>query len=258
MQVQLLPGALKYHSPFVYRHRTSAPHAEKAGSIPARAARQDDHVVELADTRRSERRALAALGVRLSPWSLTHCRRGRCPTGSHKAGLPGSIPGPATWKTCCGWASAHPGLISLDRRVRPPDPPRPGTQIGIAARSRASWGVGSTPTSVTGMIPWSNGEDAWVTTRKVLVRFQPGSLRKKWSVGVSAAHLLGKEDDRVQLPDGPLEARAAGPKGRRLVCTQAIGVRVPGGPLDEHGLMVQREDTRPAAWKSGFNSRSVH
>ena len=39
--------------------------------------------------------------------------------------------------------------------------------------------VGSTPTSVTdNMIPWSNGEDAWVTTRKVLVRFQPGSLTR--------------------------------------------------------------------------------
>lgn len=43
------------------------------------------------------------MGVRLSPWSLTHCRRGRCPTGSHKAGVPGSIPGPAT-EECCGWA----------------------------------------------------------------------------------------------------------------------------------------------------------
>ena len=30
--------------------------------------------------------------------------------------------------------------------------------------------VGSSPTSVTDMtIPWSNGKDAWVTTRKVLV-----------------------------------------------------------------------------------------
>lgn len=83
-------------------------------------------------------------------------------------------------------------------------------------------------------------------------------LRRSWSVGVSAAHLLGKEEDRVRLPDGPLEARAAGPKGRHLVCTQAIGVRVPGGPLNEHGLMVQREDARLAVWKSGFNSRSVH
>jgi len=52
---------------------------------------------------------------------------GRDPTSFHAAGVPGSIPGPAT---CCGWASAHSGLISRNCRVRPPDPPftkRPGT-----------------------------------------------------------------------------------------------------------------------------------
>ena len=38
--------------------------------------------------------------------------------------------------------------------------------------------VGSSPTSVTdnNTIPWSNGEDAWVTTRKVMVQLHPGSL----------------------------------------------------------------------------------
>ena len=56
-----------------------------------------DQVVQLVDTRCSERRALTGLGVRLSPWSLVmRCRRGWRPTGSHKAGLHGSIPGPAT------------------------------------------------------------------------------------------------------------------------------------------------------------------
>jgi hypothetical protein len=43
---------------------------------------------------------------------------GRDPTGFHTAGVPGSIPGPAT----CGWASAHSGLISLDRRCATPGP----------------------------------------------------------------------------------------------------------------------------------------
>jgi hypothetical protein len=33
---------------------------------------------------------------------LRNCRRGRCPTGSHKAGAPGSIPGPATRKHAAG------------------------------------------------------------------------------------------------------------------------------------------------------------
>src|SRR5271165_6787378 len=47
------------YGPLVYRFRMPAPHAGEAGSIPARAA-EHDHVVELADTRRSERRALEA------------------------------------------------------------------------------------------------------------------------------------------------------------------------------------------------------
>jgi hypothetical protein len=38
--------------------------------------------------------------------------------------------------------------------------------------------VGSTPASVTeNLIPWSNGEDACVICRKVMVRFQPGLLQ---------------------------------------------------------------------------------
>ena len=84
------------YGPFVYRFRTPAPHAGEAGSIPARAAEEHGQVAQLEDARRSERRARKGLGVQISPWSLKHCRRGRCPTGSHKAGSPGSIPGPAT------------------------------------------------------------------------------------------------------------------------------------------------------------------
>ena len=66
-----LLAARPKHGPFVYRHRTPAPQAGEAGSTPARATEKNDQVVELADTRRSERRAPhGALGVRLSPWSL--------------------------------------------------------------------------------------------------------------------------------------------------------------------------------------------
>ena len=36
--------------------------------------------------------------------------------------------------------------------------------------------VGSTPTSVTELVPWSSGEDAWPTSRKRMVRLHPGSL----------------------------------------------------------------------------------
>ena len=64
-----------------------------------------------------------------------------------------------------------------------------------------------------------------------------GITLNEWSVGVSAAHLRGKQEDRVQFPDRPLNqtTRAAGPMGRHLICTQVIGVRFPGGPLSELG-----------------------
>ncbi len=80
------------------------------------------------------------------------------------------------------------------------------------------------------------------------------------SVGVSAAHLRGKQEGRVQFPDRPLDqtTRAAGPMGRRLTCNQEIGVRFPGGPLNKLGVMVQREDTAMAWRKSEFDSRSLH
>src|SRR6266702_359590 len=54
---------------------------------------------------------------------------------------------------------------------------------------------------------------------------------RSWSVGVSAARRLGRAEDRVQFPDGPL-------------CV--------------NGPVVQREDAGMAFRKSGFNSRWVH
>jgi hypothetical protein len=79
--------------PFAYRHRMPASQAGGAGSIPARAT-EHDQVAQLVDARRSERRA-ARHGSSTLPL-VTHCRRGRCPTGFHTAGALGSIPGPAT------------------------------------------------------------------------------------------------------------------------------------------------------------------
>ena len=64
------------------------------------------------------------------------CRCGRCPAGSHKASLPGSIPGPATETRHRGWASAQRGLISLDGRVRHPDTRTPGPATLIDGRVR--------------------------------------------------------------------------------------------------------------------------
>ena len=38
-----------------------------------------------------------------------------------------------------------------------------------------------------------------------MVQFHPRSFAEDWSVGVSAARVLGKDEGRVQFPDGPLD-----------------------------------------------------
>lgn len=109
----------------------------KAGSF-------DGQVVQLVDTRCSERRALRGLGVQISPWSsLFFCRRGRRPTGFHKAGTPGSLPGPA---------------IDVMGRVRKLEK-RPGREPGDF--------VGSTPTSVTATTIADNGHARWQSTERM-------------------------------------------------------------------------------------------
>ena len=96
-----------------------------------------------------------------------------------------------------------------------------------------------------------------------MVRFHPGSLNNKWSVGVSAARRRGKAEDRVQFPNGPLteaadrsgrikaegergneNVRGAGPTGRHLACTQVIGVRFPGAPLRQVREQIIPESRR--------------
>ena len=82
-------------------------------------------------------------------------------------------------------SQAQRDLISLVRRVRLPDPlltddwvrklvKRPAT---TAARRCPEPGdfVQFATTPVT-TIPWSDGDDAWMTPRRSVVRFYPGSL----------------------------------------------------------------------------------
>ena len=156
------------HGPFVYRHRMPDPRSGEAGSTPARAT-EHDQVAQLADARRSERRAarhgsstLPLVTDRLqarqvSNW-LSYGRCARFDTGACN----------------CGWASAQPGLISLDRRCATPGPATDRVRKREKRRGREPRDfAGSTPVPVTEMIPWSNGEGAWVTTRKAVVRLPP-------------------------------------------------------------------------------------
>jgi hypothetical protein len=73
--------------------------------------------------------------------------------------------------------------------------------------------VGSIPTSVIA-VPWSNG------TTPARHAGDDGSTpsginRQRRSVGVAAARVLGKDEARVQFPDGPLEIWAHGLTARR-------------------------------------------
>ena len=119
--------------------------------------------------------------------------------------------------------------------------------------------MGSTPTLVTA--------DPVVQRRRRLRDMQEsagsipaGITREKWSVGVPAAHVCGKDGDRVRLPDGPLDNRRAGmPLGATDPCKVGVMGSTPMRSTENtNGLMVQREDTALAWRKSGFNSRSVH
>ena len=108
----------------------------------------------------------------------------------------GTQTGKATkFKPSCLWVRLPPvllmrvsqaqrGLISLARRVRPPNPlltddwvrklakppataarrcPTPGACVHVA-------------TTLVTTIPWSNGYDAWMTPRREMVRLHPGSF----------------------------------------------------------------------------------
>ena len=130
---------LSDHGSFVYRHRTSAPQAGEAGSIPARTTGLDDstrRVAELVDARASDARAPEAWEFESPPGDST-LQAGRCPAGPHKPGVPGSIPGPGT--------AGGPvfGRVSYARRRRFDSPTRNclcsrhGTLTGIAAGLRA-------------------------------------------------------------------------------------------------------------------------
>jgi hypothetical protein len=76
-----------------FRGRIPGSQPDEAGSIPARVT--PNQVVEQADTRLSESRALAAWEFK-SPLGYLMTRVGECPAEFHKLRPPGATPGPAT------------------------------------------------------------------------------------------------------------------------------------------------------------------
>ena len=78
-----------------------------------------------------------------------------------------------------------------------------------------------------------------------MVQFHPGSLDEDWSVGVSAARVRGKDEGRVQFPDGPLTNKWAGWSNGTTawLATRRSGFDSPTGPLNKwaHGPTGRRQ-----------------
>ena len=106
---------------------------------------------------------------------------------------------------------AQPGLISLDSGVQLPDPPlMTGYANWHSGEVESLVPVGSIPTSVTDKEhdPVVQGQRRLGDNQESAGSIPAGITDVNWSVGVLAAHLRGKEEDPVQLRDGPLVQRA--------------------------------------------------
>jgi hypothetical protein len=155
------------HGPVVYRSRTPLSHSGKAGSTPVRA---------------TSGQALCSGARSKQP------RRGGRPAGSHKAGFPGSTPGPGTR----GWAGAQPSLMNWEDVVRLPYPQwqevssSGGTVRKPAERRRPPFGRCPEP------------RDLWVRLPPVLLQVVPRPV-------VQRQRLLSyKEETGVRFPPGRL------------------------------------------------------
>jgi hypothetical protein len=132
-------------------------------------------------------------------------RVGQSPARPHKPGPPGATPGPAT-TGYANWKSGEvESLVTLQVRLlsRSLNDPVVQWQRRLGDNQESA---GSIPAGIT-----------------------------RWSVGVLAAHLLGKEEDRVRVPDGPLELVGWHVPWRRLIPARSVRwVRFPSGTLQRH------------------------
>ena len=124
MQVQLLPGALSTWP--VGLSVSGCQLLRLEGPVRFRHGLLDDQVAQRVDARRSERRAHSGIGSSTLPM-VTYLLQAR------------QVPNWLSYGRCarfdtgacnCGWASAQPGLISLDRRCATPGPATTGYANG--------------------------------------------------------------------------------------------------------------------------------
>lgn len=161
--------------------------------------------------------------------------------------LPGNA---APWLLLMRVSQAQPGLISLDRRVRLPDPLLTLTRYANrqSGEVESLVFVGSSPTLVT--------HDPVIQRLRRLDDTQeadgstPSGITR-WSAGVSEARVFGKDEDRVRFPGGPLELMGWHVPRRRLTFAKSVRrVRFPSGPLKAraHGQTARRQLGRLEIW----------
>ena len=180
------------------------PRSRDAGSIPAwvTAIKYYSHVVKSGDTRRLERRAPS--GRASSTLALATYNWSDAPANMRQRSLV-LHPQPRGAARCNVEGQRSPDVGASDRRTllqmswRSTDSHKVGCLVRFQdlqlwpgrvrkqAKRRAAilkangpHDYGFDATSATDdSIPWSNGEDAWPTSRKVMVRFHPGSLTRR-------------------------------------------------------------------------------
>ena len=108
-----------------------------------------------------------------------------------------------------GWASAQPGLISQDRRVRPPDPLL--TKVEYANRQSGKHErLVILQVRLLSRLLQSKHDRVVQRLRRLRDKQETdGSIpsvitETTRSVSVAAARVCGMDEDRVQFPDGPL------------------------------------------------------
>ena len=121
--------------------------------------------------------------------------------------------------------------------------------------------------SLHAAVPWSNGKDAWLITRKRWFN----SIRDYLDHNISWKRRHGHGRAQLSVTQPPSGSAGSTPARRTRVRPVRLAVRmrdphsrgVGSTPLRvtetaNNGLIFQQEDTAPAGRKSGFASRSVH
>jgi hypothetical protein len=173
------------------------PRSRDAGSIPAwvTAIKYSSHVVKSGDTRRLERRARSGrasstLALATHNWSdapanmrprslVLHLQpRGAARCDVERQRSPDAGASDRGTLLQMSWRSTDSHKVGCLVRFQDLQLKHGRVRKQAKRRGREPRVCGFDAHLGYSLIPWSNGKDAWPTSRKVMVRFHPGSLNK--------------------------------------------------------------------------------